>query len=80
MVISRTGSSTATDGRTLVFAVPPGRSLPDFPSAGVDVDGPLQVPVARVIYQTFAVLAADPSTYVFLKTSFPRNLFLIPLR
>jgi Tol biopolymer transport system component len=80
VVISRTGSSTASGGRTLVFAVPSGRSLPDFPSAGVDVDGPLQIPVARVIPQTFAVPAADPSTYVFLKTSFPRNLYMIPMR
>jgi Tol biopolymer transport system component len=80
VVLTRTGRSAATQARTLVIAVPPGRSLPDFPPAGITADDPLPIAVARVINQTFAVPAADPSTYVFLKTSFPRNLFRIPLR
>jgi len=72
------GPGTGT-GKTLVFAVQSGRSLPDLPAEGIDPGAAVGVPGARVIENGSISPGADPSTYVFTRTDLQRNLFRIPL-
>ncbi len=75
------GSLGPRAGRTLAIPVPPGRALPELPVDGIPFDsdwtGP---PGTRVIERIDLVPGLDPSSYVFVKTDFQRNLFRIPLR
>ena len=67
-------------GRTLVIPVPPGRPLPELPKDGVPLDSDWTPPPGtQVIDRASIALGVDPSTYVFVKSDFQRNLFRIPL-
>ena len=66
-------------GKTYVIPVPSGRSLPDFPSEGIDSGAGVGRPGVRIIENGSISPGADPSTYVFTKTDLQRNLFRIPL-
>jgi Tol biopolymer transport system component len=69
-------------GRVLAIPVPPGKTLPDLPPNGIDVDmlaGGVTLAGAQVIESASLVTGPDPSTFVFAKTDLQRNLFRIPL-
>jgi Tol biopolymer transport system component len=74
------GSSVTLPAQTLAIPVPAGKSLPDFPVSGIDlnVEG-VTLPGARVIQHGSMSPGPDPSTYVFTKTDLQRNLYRIPL-
>jgi serine/threonine protein kinase len=67
-------------GKTLVLPVPAGKSLPDLPPSGIDGGaGGVALPGARVIDVLTLATGPGPSTFVFTKTDYQRNLFRIPL-
>jgi serine/threonine protein kinase/dipeptidyl aminopeptidase/acylaminoacyl peptidase len=69
----------ASAGKTLAIPVRPGRSLPDFSAAGLDLAaGGVDVPGTSVIEHT--AVSPGPSLYAFVKTGVQRNLFRITLR
>lgn len=70
----------STVGRTLAIPVPPGRLLPELPADGVPLDSEWAGPAGtQVIDRANIILGPDPSTYLFVKSDFQRNLFRIPL-
>jgi Tol biopolymer transport system component len=71
----------ASAGKTLAIPVQPGRSLPEFPGAGLDLAaGGLDVPGTSVIDHSTISPGPNPVTYAFVKTGVQRNLFRITLR
>ena len=79
-VASNRNASPTSLAKTLVIPVPAGKSLPDFPAAGIDlnVDGG-ELPGMRIIEHSPLSPGPDPSTYVFTRADAQRNLFRIPL-
>jgi dipeptidyl aminopeptidase/acylaminoacyl peptidase len=79
-VASNRNASPTSLAKTLVIPVPAGKSLPNFPAAGIDlnVDGG-ELPGVRIIERSPLSPGPDPSTYVFTRTDAQRNLFRIPL-
>jgi hypothetical protein len=67
-------------GKTLVFPVPPGETLPRWPASGVrnEVEA-LDIPGVQVIHQT-NIGPGLGSTYAYVKPTMHANLFRIPLR
>jgi serine/threonine protein kinase/Tol biopolymer transport system component len=66
--------------KTLAIPVPTGKSLPDLPASGIDLNvDRVTLPGARMIGHGPLSPGLDPSTYVFTRTQVQRNLFRIPL-
>ena len=79
-VANNRNASTTSLAKTLVIPVPAGKSLPDFPAAGIDLNvEEVELPGVRIIEHGPLSPGPDPSTYVFTKTDSQRNLFRIPL-
>jgi hypothetical protein len=72
-------SSPTSPGKTLVFPVPAGKSLPDLPASGIDSAAGVERPGVQIIAHSLISPGLDASTYVFTKTDLQRNLFRIPL-
>ena len=73
-------ASPTSAGKTLAIPVPVGKSLPDLPAAGISVaDGTAGLPGAVTIEDGLIVPGPDPSTYLFTRTDWQRNLYRIPL-
>jgi eukaryotic-like serine/threonine-protein kinase len=71
-----------TPGRsspTLVFAVPPGADLPNFPARGLGPDAVEELRGIPIIREDSPAPGPDPQTYAFIKSEFVGNLFRIPL-
>ena len=67
-------------GKSVAIPIPEGKSLPDLPAAGLDVDTVgIHLAGARVIERGPISPGSDPSIYVFEKRDLQRNLFRIPL-
>jgi Tol biopolymer transport system component len=65
---------------TLVIPLQPGVVMPDLPESGMNVPAnQLTIPGTRIIEHGKAIAAADPSTYVYVKTELRRNLYRVPL-
>jgi Tol biopolymer transport system component len=66
--------------QTVVLSIPPGRSLPVLPAAGISV-GDVQNDVrgAQHIAEGRVVSRSGPSTYLFTRVELHANLFRIPL-
>jgi Tol biopolymer transport system component len=65
---------------TLVIPLQPGVTVPDVPESGLNVPANrAAIPGIRIIDHGSAVPAPDPSTYVFVRTEFRRNLYRVPL-
>jgi len=74
------GGSAITAGETLAIPVPPGKSMPDLPAAGIDLTAGVRgLPGARVIEHGAVSPGSDASTYFFTRTDLQRNLFRVPL-
>jgi DNA-binding winged helix-turn-helix (wHTH) protein/Tol biopolymer transport system component len=66
-------------GKTLVFPVPPGETLPRWPASGIRSEAEaLDLPGTKVIQQA-AVGPGLGSTYAYVKPTMHANLFRIPL-
>src|SRR5262249_54634436 len=67
-------------GRTLALPVPPGKSLPDLPLAGIGAaEKGLAISGARLLERGAAAPGPDLAVYAYAKTSMYRNLFRILL-
>src|SRR5262245_26643927 len=68
------------EGRTLVIPLPPGKSLPELPPAGIPLDsdwpGP---PGTKVLLWNNLAVGPEASVYAYVKADIQRNLFRIPL-
>ena len=65
---------------TLLFPVPPGRSLPPLPATGIGLDDALAAfPGARAIPRNEISFASDPATYLFRRAELHANLFRVPI-
>jgi serine/threonine protein kinase/Tol biopolymer transport system component len=73
------GATVTSLGMTIAIPVPAGKSLPDLPASGVVLAAAAKLPGALVIEHDLVSPGADPSTYLFTKSDFQRNLFRIPL-
>ena len=70
------GGSAITAEETLAIPVPPGKSMPDLPAAGIDLTAGVRgLPGARVIEHGAVSPGSDASTYFFTRTDLQRNLF-----
>jgi len=66
--------------QTRAMPVPAGKSLPEWPAAGLSADDTPDARLGvRVIQHGNVSAGGDPSTYVFRKTELHANLFRIPL-
>jgi dipeptidyl aminopeptidase/acylaminoacyl peptidase len=75
------GAGMVTPTMTFLAAVAGGESLPELPAEPLDSNFPvLDLPEGHVINQGFVAPGSSPSTYVFAKVEFHRNLFRIPIR
>jgi hypothetical protein len=63
--------------RTMVVALKPGSSIPEFPDAGISPDW--KPPGLGIIMHNGIAPSSDISTYAFTQTGLQRNLFRIPI-
>jgi Tol biopolymer transport system component len=73
------GATVSSPAMTVAIPVPAGKSLPDLPASGITFAAAAQLPGAHVIARDLVSPGADPSTYVFTRSEWRRNLFRIPL-
>ena len=77
----RVEQATATAvARTIALPTPPGETLPDLPSGGIQSAAEGSALAGALLFERAAFAAgSNPSTYAYAKTNIYRNLFRIPL-
>lgn len=74
------GNSLTSAGTTVAIPVPPGKSLPDLPPAGISgLEDARALPGARVLDRWNIAPGPDPSVFVYTKTTVQRNLYRIAI-
>ena len=72
--------SLVNRGKTVAIPVPPGKTLPDLPPAGIlGLEEAKALPGARILDGWNIAPGPDPSIYAYTKTTVHRNLYRVPI-
>jgi serine/threonine protein kinase len=76
----REASRDAPNGKTVVFRVPSGATLPPLPPGARRPENWAELPGAQTVDRADITPGMNPSIYAYVKSSVQANLFRIPLR
>jgi hypothetical protein len=69
-----------SDGTTAVIDLPPGRTLPDLPTGGIETEAQLRtLPTTRVLERVGLFPGVTADVFAFQRQAVQRNLYRISL-